>query len=183
MLVIAFDSVIGKFDVYKVETIGDAYMCVSGVPDRNDGRHAAEIANMALDILHTVLTTKISDVLTVPLRIRIGVHSGNIMAGVVGLKMPRYCLFGDTGIYVKPFSKTQKASKASLIVNTASRMESSSLPMRIQISESTKLLLDKLLSYKLVSRGPRNVKVCYVHSYRYYPYRAVDRVVYERSHF
>uniref|UniRef100_H3C262 Guanylate cyclase n=1 Tax=Tetraodon nigroviridis TaxID=99883 RepID=H3C262_TETNG len=103
-----FDAIIGNHDVYKVETIGDAYMVASGLPVPNGNRHAAEIANMSLDILSAVGTFKMRHMPDVPVRIRIGLHTGPCVAGVVGLIMPRYCLFGDT-------------------VNTASRMESSGL--------------------------------------------------------
>ncbi|XP_067570367.1 retinal guanylyl cyclase 1 isoform X3 [Pseudorca crassidens] len=113
-----FDAIIGSHDVYKVETIGDAYMVASGLPQRNGQRHAAEIANMALDILSAVGTFRMRHMPEVPVRIRIGLHSGPCVAGVVGLTMPRYCLFGDT-------------------VNTASRMESTGLPYRIHVNRST----------------------------------------------
>ncbi|KFP82217.1 Retinal guanylyl cyclase 1, partial [Acanthisitta chloris] len=103
-----FDAIIGSHDVYKVETIGDAYMVASGLPKRNGNRHAGEIANMSLDILSSVGTFRMRHMPEVPVRIRIGLHSGPCVAGVVGLTMPRYCLFGDT-------------------VNTASRMESTGL--------------------------------------------------------
>ena len=100
-----FDSILENFDVYKVETIGDAYMVVSGVPVRNGERHGREIARMSLALLHAVRSFKIRHRPGEQLMLRIGIHTGSCAAGVVGLKMPRYCLFGDT-------------------VNTASRMES-----------------------------------------------------------
>ncbi|XP_072224711.1 guanylyl cyclase C [Leuresthes tenuis] len=113
-----FDSILDHHDVYKVETIGDAYMVASGLPKRNGNRHAVDIAHMALDILSFVGTFELQHLPGIPLWIRIGVHSGPCAAGVVGNKMPRYCLFGDT-------------------VNTASRMESTGLPLRIHVSQST----------------------------------------------
>ncbi|XP_006151827.1 retinal guanylyl cyclase 1 [Tupaia chinensis] len=120
-----FDAIIGSHDVYKVETIGDAYMVASGLPQRNGQRHAAEISNMALDILSAVGTFRMRHMPEVPVRIRIGLHSGPCVAGVVGLTMPRYCLFGDT-------------------VNTASRMESTGLPYRIHVNMSTVRILRAL---------------------------------------
>ncbi|NXF32742.1 GUC2F cyclase, partial [Nyctibius bracteatus] len=135
-----FDAVLGNHDVYKVETIGDAYMVASGLPKRNGNKHAAEIANMSLDILSSVGTFKMRHMPDIPLRIRIGLHTGPCVAGVVGLTMPRYCLFGDT-------------------VNTASRMESTGLPYRIHISKSTVDTLRSLNEgYEIVSRGKTELK-------------------------
>ncbi|XP_048150710.1 retinal guanylyl cyclase 2 isoform X4 [Corvus hawaiiensis] len=71
-----FDAVLGNHDVYKVETIGDAYMVASGLPKRNGNKHAAEIANMSLDILSSVGTFKMRHMPDIPLRIRIGLHTG-----------------------------------------------------------------------------------------------------------
>ena len=82
-------------------------MVVSGVPRENGINHATEIACMALEMISVVERFKIPHKHTEKLKIRVGIHSGPVVAGVVGTKMPRYCLFGDT-------------------VNTASRMETSS---------------------------------------------------------
>ncbi|XP_043932259.1 retinal guanylyl cyclase 1 [Protopterus annectens] len=71
-----FDAIIGSHDVYKVETIGDAYMVASGLPKHNGNRHAAEIANMSLDILSSVGSFKMRHMSEVAVKIRIGLHSG-----------------------------------------------------------------------------------------------------------
>lgn len=134
-----FDAIITKYDVYKVETIGDAYMIASGLPKRNGKQHIQQIADCALDILASISTFCIPHQPDKKVRIRIGIHTGPVVAGVVGLAMPRYCLFGDT-------------------VNTASRMESTGLPMRIHLSAHARNALVQYRGYHLACRGEIPVK-------------------------
>ncbi|KAL0892719.1 hypothetical protein ABMA27_014436 [Loxostege sticticalis] len=132
------DSIISYYNVYKVETIGDAYMVVGGLPERCS-RHAAEVASLALHVLDAVPKIRMRHMPAARLHIRIGIHSGQCAAGVVGVKMPRYCLFGDT-------------------VNTAARMESSGEPQRIHISNDTYKLLKHHGGYHFKERGIINIK-------------------------
>lgn len=126
---------IDKYDVYKVETIGDAYMCGSGLPVRNGNLHAREVARMSLDLRDAIACFKIPHKPDQKLRIRIGLNSGPCVAGVVGLKMPKYCLFGET-------------------VNLASFLESSGEPLKVHISQRTRDILNKHFpEFQIVKRG------------------------------
>ncbi|ESN96742.1 hypothetical protein HELRODRAFT_107666 [Helobdella robusta] len=132
-----FDDTISKHNVYKVETIGDAYMVVSGLPQVTE-RHVVEICNMALDLLGIVKTFKIRHRPEMTLMLRIGIHSGPCAAGVVGHTMPRYCLFGDT-------------------VNT-SRMESTGEALKIHMSSSVMEQLSVHPEYHIELRGDIELK-------------------------
>ncbi|XP_045915575.1 atrial natriuretic peptide receptor 1-like [Micropterus dolomieu] len=134
-----FDAIIDNFDVYKVETIGDAYMVVSGLPVRNGKLHGREVARMSLALLDAVKSFRIRHRANQQLLLRIGIHSGPVCAGVVGLKMPRYCLFGDT-------------------VNTASRMESNGEALKIHVSEATRQVLQEFSCFQLQLRGEIEMK-------------------------
>lgn len=114
-------------------------MVVSGLPNRNGRLHAREIARMALKLLDAVHKFQIRHRPCEQLKLRIGIHSGSVCAGVVGQKMPRYCLFGDT-------------------VNTASRMESNGLPLKIHVSQQTKAILDLFETFHLELRGEVEMK-------------------------
>jgi len=133
------DKRMDSHDVYKVETIQDQYLVVSGVPKKNGDAHAAEICNMALDLKAACGAVVRPDIAPRTITIRAGVHTGKIVAGVVGNKMPRYCLFGDT-------------------INTTSRMQSSGEDDKIQISKTTWLLLSMKGGFVTEERGLIEVK-------------------------
>ncbi|CAF1102878.1 unnamed protein product [Rotaria sp. Silwood1] len=117
-----FDKCLEIHNCYKVETIGDAYMLASGVPERARN-HAAEIVDMAFDMLDSIVTVT-NPTNNEKLKIRIGCHSGPVVAGIAGIKMPRYCLFGDT-------------------VTTANKLEQTSKALHIHVSDSTYQLLER----------------------------------------
>jgi len=137
----SFDILSHKHEVFKVETIGDAYMAVTNlVSDQPD--HAKRIAEFAVDVLKAANTILIDmdDPSKGFVNLRIGFHSGAVVANVVGSRNPRYCLFGDT-------------------VNTSSRMESNSMVNRIHCSEcSARYLMEQHPNMPLLLRGKISIK-------------------------
>ena len=129
-----FDEVCSKWDVYKVATIGDAYLLASGVPVRNGDRHASEVCHLSLELLDTAGSISIPHIPQENLKLRIGIHTGPCAAGVAGLKMPRYLLFGET-------------------VDVAARMESNGESMKIHVSNRTVPKIKNNKAFNLISRG------------------------------
>ena len=105
-----------KFKLFKIETIGDAYVCCSGLP-QSDEQHAENIANFAIAVTHCCRQI-LSPVSSEPIQLRIGIHTGPAASGVVGTTNPRYCVFGDT-------------------VNTCARHESTGVAGKIHCSKTT----------------------------------------------
>jgi class 3 adenylate cyclase len=131
---IAFDKLTEKYGLEKIKTIGDAYMLVGGAPTPRPD-HAEAVAYLALDVLKTL--ENLNEENNENFRVRIGMHTGPIVAGVMGKHKFNYDLWGDT-------------------VNIASRMESQGIPDHIQISESTYQLLKDKFVCEL--RGPIDIK-------------------------
>ena len=126
----AFDDIVIKRGdkLYKMETIGDSYMVVSGLP-KPSVCHATIVVQLALDFIEAMSTMrlKMKDGAMVPIKIRCGINTGEVAASIVGNINPRYCLVGDT-------------------VNTASRMESTSETMKIHISKNTHECIQQKMS-------------------------------------
>jgi len=128
-----FDALTDRYEVEKIKTIGDAYMAAAGIPTPC-AQHAHRLADLALDMLDEIAKIPTGDA---DLALRIGIHSGPVVAGVIGQRKFSYDLWGDT-------------------VNVASRMESHGAPGRIQITEATHELISGVFSTE--PRGVIEVK-------------------------
>lgn len=120
-----FDSLADQHGLEKIKTIGDAYMVVGGLPEHRQD-HAAAIAQMALDMQTAI--ESFSQKHERPFKMRIGINTGPVIAGVIGRKKFIYDLWGDT-------------------VNIASRMESTGLAGKIQVTEATYNVLKDRFSF------------------------------------
>ncbi len=119
----AFDEILDKYDLEKIKTIGDAYMCAGGLPYPSED-HAVRMVKAAFDMAEFMKSEAESNQDIMHFEIRIGINTGPVVAGVVGVKKFAYDIWGDT-------------------VNVAARMESMSRPGSINVSESTyKLIRD-----------------------------------------
>ena len=130
----AFDALCRRWHIEKIKTIGDAYMAAAGLLESQPGQAAAmaELAFAMLDALE-----QINETVEVPFQIRIGIHTGPVIAGVIGVNKFIYDVWGDT-------------------VNLASRLEAHSLPDRIHVSEATRRALGS--GYVCKPRGLIDVK-------------------------
>ena len=125
----AFDEIITKYNIEKIKTIGDAYLAVSGLPV-TDSRHAENVMKATIEIRDFILRRR-QELGNDTFEVRIGIHSGPVVAGIVGARKFAYDIWGDT-------------------VNTAARMEQKSEAGKINISQSTfDLVKDKYIcSYR-----------------------------------
>jgi class 3 adenylate cyclase len=143
-----FDKIMGKYGIEKIKTIGDAYMAAGGIPLPNQ-THATDVVKAAKEIIEFVEQGKQKKIMAgLPFfEIRVGINTGPVVAGIVGIKKFQYDIWGDT-------------------VNTASRMESAGEAGKINISESTyKLVKDQFeCSYRgeIEAKGKGLIKMYYI---------------------
>ncbi|MBN4050842.1 tetratricopeptide repeat protein [bacterium AH-315-L21] len=130
----AFDNIMAKYKCERIKTIGDAYLAVCGLPNSNEF-HAENITNASIEIMNYMRNRNLTA--RTKWEIRVGIHSGEAVAGIVGTKKYIYDVFGDA-------------------INMSQRMESNSEPMRINLSEiSYSILKDK---HHFIKREPRHIK-------------------------
>lgn len=136
----AFDELMGTFHLEKIKTIGDAYMAASGLPHEH-GSFAADVVKAALEMQAFLSERKKeNDELSKPsFEMRAGIHTGPVVAGIVGVKKFQYDIWGDT-------------------VNTASRMESSGESGKVNISQATYDLVKDEPGLRFVPRGEIEAK-------------------------
>ncbi|MBK9733294.1 MAG: tetratricopeptide repeat protein [Chitinophagaceae bacterium] len=134
----AFDNIIQKYKIEKIKTIGDAYLCASGLPV-SSYTHAVDMVRAAIEIRDFMFIRKKEKEAKeeIPFELRIGIHTGPVVAGIVGLKKYAYDIWGDT-------------------VNTAARMEQNSEVGKVNISGSTYELVKE--RFKCVHRGKIEAK-------------------------
>lgn len=141
----AFDNIMDRYGIEKIKTIGDAYMAAGGLPITNS-THAENVVQAALDILD-FMDQRNKEAKHLKFEIRIGVHSGSVVAGIVGTRKFQYDIWGDA-------------------VNTASRMESSGEPGKVNISEATYQLVHHKFSCtyrgEIEAKGKGKIKMYFV---------------------
>ncbi len=137
----AFDGIVDRHGLEKIKTIGDAYLAVCGLPIQNEN-HAQKVMDAALEIQNYMVTRNGK------FKIRIGIHSGPVVAGIVGVKKYAYDIWGDT-------------------VNTAARMEQNSEPNKINMSGATFELLknefDCTYRGKISAKNKGDIDMYFVH--------------------